>query len=205
MTRTGTHPGTHGGHAPAAGKVIWHLTASLDGFIARPGDGMEWVFRHPGPRAEVEEVIRTTGALLVGRRSWEVGRRPDAPPQARKPYGGAWSGPQLVLTHDPPRGQADPGVTFLAADVCTAVDRALQAAAGANVVLIGATVARQCLLAGLVDEILVHVAPVMLGDGIRFFASVSRGPVDLELLSVKRSGDLTTMRYRVLNVERCCA
>jgi dihydrofolate reductase len=200
-----TRPGSHGSPATASGNVIWHVTMSLDGFIARPGDGMEWVFRHPGPRAEVEEVIRTTGALLVGRRSWEVGRRADAPPQARKPYGGAWSGPQFVLTHDPPSGPADGDVTFLAADVCSAVDRALQAAAGANVVLIGATVARQCLLAGLIDQILVHVAPVLLGDGVRLFASVSRGPVDLELLSMKRSGELTTMRYRVVSVERCCA
>jgi dihydrofolate reductase len=83
------------------GKVLWHVTMSLDGFIAGPEDRMDWVFERSGPNAEVDEVLRTTGAVLVGRRSYDVGRSRHAPPAARKVYGGAWSGPQLVLTHHP--------------------------------------------------------------------------------------------------------
>jgi dihydrofolate reductase len=89
------------------------------------------------------------------------------PGEARKVYGGAWTGPQFVLTHRPPGREEDPTVTFLSGDIRIAVTRARTAANGKNVVLIGASVARQCIDAGLVDEILVHLVPLLLGDGVR--------------------------------------
>ncbi len=73
---------------------------SLDGFIAGPGDNMAWVFKHAGPNDEVDEVVRTTGAVLVGRRSYDVGHREDTPPGGRKVYGGAWAGPQFGASVD---------------------------------------------------------------------------------------------------------
>jgi dihydrofolate reductase len=177
--------------------ILWHTTMSLDGFIAGPADGMDWVFRYDGPNAEVDEVIRGTGALLVGRRSYDVGHKEGTPAQARKAFGGAWTGPQFVLTHHPPEGEEDPTITFVTGDIRSAVARAREAADGKNVVLIGASVARQCIEAGLVDEILVHLVPILLGDGVRFYGSADSGQVDLRVISVTRSGEVTNLRFRV--------
>jgi dihydrofolate reductase len=103
-----------------------------------------------------------------------------------------------VLTHHPPTGEEDPTITFPAGDMGGAVARAREAATGRNVVLIGAFVARQCLAAGLVDEILVHLVPVLLADGVRFHGSAGSDRVDLRLLSVTRSGEMTDLRFRVV-------
>jgi len=70
------------------GKVRWHVTMSLDGFIAGPNDAMEWVFSYvpldsPATRSMLEEVIRSTGSVLSGRRSYNVGRKPGQRPEAR--------------------------------------------------------------------------------------------------------------------------
>ena len=78
-----------------------------------------------------------------------------------------FSGPFFVLTHEPP-DPPDPGVTFPSGDIGEVVATALDAAGGKNLEILGADVAGQCLRRGLVDEILVYVVPVLLGDGIRF-------------------------------------
>lgn len=55
------------------GTVVWHVTMSLDGFIAAPDDAMDWVFESwAGPNETANEVIATTGAILMGRRTYEV-------------------------------------------------------------------------------------------------------------------------------------
>jgi hypothetical protein len=81
------------------GLVLWHVTMSLDGFIAGPGDAMDWVFRprSGGPNDTVAEVIASTGALVVGRRTYEVEDR-----SRGGFYGDAWTGPFFVLTHQAP-------------------------------------------------------------------------------------------------------
>jgi dihydrofolate reductase len=178
------------------GSVLWHVTMSLDGFIAGPGGQMDWVFEHAAPGAVVEEVIRTTGAILAGRRSYAVGER-DAGKPSGAPYGGAWSGPVFVLTHEPPAGEPDPAITFLSGDIGDAVAKALAAAEGRNVVVFGANVARQCLDAGLLDEILIHVSPVLLGDGVRLHGGPGARRVDLQPISTELSGAVTTLRFRV--------
>jgi hypothetical protein len=80
----------------------------------------------------------------------------------QKAYGGAWSGPQFVLTHEPPDA-TEPTVSCLSGDVRDAIATALEAAAGKNMVVFGANVARQCFDEGLVDEVVIHLAPVLLG------------------------------------------
>ena len=180
-----------------AGSVLWHVTMSLDGFIAGPHDAMDWVFDYTEPTDAASEVIRTTGALLVGRRSYYVGRREEQIAAASEPYGGAWTGPQFVITHEPHEADEDPAVTFVSGDLGEAVERALEAAEGKNVVVIGATVARGALEAGLLDEIVVHLAPILLGDGVRLFER-SGPPVKLELTGVGGAGQVTDLRFRVL-------
>jgi hypothetical protein len=85
--------GVHG----MVGRVLVHATMSLDGFIAGPDDAMDWVFEYVEPSAANDEVIKTTGAMPGGRRSYDVGKR-DAGKESGAPYGGAWTGPVFVLT-----------------------------------------------------------------------------------------------------------
>jgi dihydrofolate reductase len=178
------------------GKLLWHTMMSLDGFIAGPGDDMQWAFEvDTGDGRTFGEVVGSIGALLVGRRTQDVEDR--VQPGF---YGGAFRGPFFVLRHDPP---AEPpvvkGVTgqFLDVGIEEAVRIAKQAAAGRDVVVLGANVARQCLEAGLLDEIIVHVSPVLLGDGVRVFERAGAAPVRLEPLSSVEEGQTTVLRYAV--------
>jgi dihydrofolate reductase len=100
-----------------------------------------------------------------------------------------------VLTREPP-DSPDPTVTFLTGDIGDAVTTALDAAGGKYLEILGADVATQCLRRGLVDEILVYVLPVLLGDGIRFSAP-GLARTDLEPLDTTRSGAVTILRFRV--------
>jgi dihydrofolate reductase len=176
------------------GNVIWHITMSLDGFIAGRGDAMDWVFEHVGPNATAAEIVKTTGALVVGRRTYEVEDRIRG-----GFYGGAWKGPYFVLTHEPPAAVPDWMTgTFVSGGVADAVARAKAAAGERNVVVLGASIAHQCIDAGLLDEIVVHVAPVLLGDGVRLFGGPAAPRVDLERISLGESGQVSDLRFRVV-------
>ncbi len=174
--------------------VVWSTAMSVDGFIAGPDDAMDWVFRYDGPNDMVDELIRTTGAILAGRNSYDVSRKPGQHEAATAAFGGAWHGPEFVLTHDAPAD--DPGKTFLSGDITEAYRTALAAAGERNLLVIGADVARQGVAAGLVDEIWITLLPVLLGDGVRLFARPG-GDVELDTIDVGRAGRMTNLRYRV--------
>src|SRR6266568_7380658 len=144
------------------GQVLYSATMSLDGFIAGPGGDMSWLTEYLGPNPTVDEVIGKIGALLVGNRTFRGDDPYKGTAKEGKPFGGAWTGPQFVLTHNPPV----PGVTFVG-DLDTGIAAALAAAGDKYVNVLGASTAQQCLEAGVLDEILVLVAPVLLGDGVR--------------------------------------
>lgn len=176
--------------------MLWHTMLSLDGFIAGPNDDMGSFFDvDGGPGQTVAEVVRSTGALLVGRRTQDVEDR-------LQPgfYGGTFKGPFFVLRHDPPtQPPVVKGVTgqFLDMSIEQAVIVAKKAAGGANVVILGANVARQSLKARLLDEIIVHIAPVLVGEGIRFLESTGDAPIRLQALSSHVEGETTVLRYAV--------
>src|SRR5450432_4010593 len=175
------------------GKVVVNRAMSLDGFIAAPGDEMGWILEHMRTEQQFPEIMAATGAMLIGRRTYEVGKRLAGTPGSEPGYDG---GPEFVLTHQPP-DPPDPAVTFLTGDIGEAVATARSAAGGKNLEILGADVAGQCLRRGLVDEILVYVLPVLLGDGIRFFSSPGLARIDLEPVSVTPSGTVTILRFRV--------
>jgi dihydrofolate reductase len=181
------------------GKVVVNRSMSLDGFIAGVDDAMDWIFDFMEPNAPwLTEIASATGAMLVGRRTDEVGSRMDANNErgaAASDEGYPFSGPSFVLTHRPP-DPPDPDVTYLTGDITEAVTTALDAAGGKNLEILGADVAGQCLRQGLVDEINVYVLPVLLGDGIRF-ASPGLPRIDLEPVSSTRSGAVTILKFRV--------
>lgn len=180
------------------GKVVVNRSMSLDGFIAGPGDAMNWIFDFlpGGTETLFPEVMAATGAALVGRRTSDVGDRM-ADPDNDEPEPGYDAGALFVLTHRPP-AEPVPGVTFLSGDIGEAVATALAAAGGKNLEIIGADVAAQCLRAGLVDEIMVFVLPVLLGDGVRLYSSPGMARIDLEPIETKRAGDISVLRFRVL-------
>lgn len=177
-----------------AGKVVVNRCMSLDGFIAGPGDSMDWGNGRPladfvAPE-DLAEIAGATGAMLVGRRTWDVGERMKAEEPSSLDY--PFSGPMFLLTHrplDPP----DPQVTILSGNIREAVATARDAAGDKDLEVLGAEVARQCLEHGLVDEILVYLLPLLLGGGTRFASP----RIDLEPISSTRSRDATLLRFRV--------
>ena len=170
------------------GKVVVNRAMSLDGFIAGPGHAMDWIAEYL-PADAFPEVMAATGAMLIGRGTYEVAKRMADQDTA---YDG---GAQFILTHKPP-DEPDPNVTFLTCGLEEAVATARSAAGDKNLEILGADVAAQCLQRGLVDEILVYVLPVLLGDGVRF-SPPSLDRIDLEPFSNTQSGAVTMLRFRV--------
>ncbi|SEN36747.1 Dihydrofolate reductase [Actinacidiphila rubida] len=179
----------------ARGKVLWHFTMSLDGFVAGPEHAMDWMTGFTLRPGLVQEYAATTGAVLGGRDGW------DAYPDAGAVYGGAWQGAMFVLTHHPDDAGPAAGVTFLDCDVAEAVRIALRAAGGRNLEVFSPTIGRQLLDRGLIDEIDLHIAPVLLGDGVRLFDSPGTAPVRLRLLNGDDPAATVDVRYRPVRAD----
>lgn len=175
-------------------RLLYSATMSLDGFIAGPGGDMSWLTEHlVTADPAIDELMAGIGALLAGRRTFG-GDDPNRGTDAEGAFGGQWHGPAIVLTHEPPSGPVAPGLTF-AGDLESAVRLAKEAAGGKYVNVLGANVAKQCLDAGLLDEILVLIAPVLLGDGVRLFEQA--GGTNVRLERVGTGTGATSLWYRV--------
>ncbi len=196
------------------GKLISDISISLDGYITGPNDRPEepmgeggrvlheWYFReYPGPDGRpvraFEEVMagvrESTGALLMGRRSYDIAEGWGEEPPFHMPI--------FVLTHRPHETLAKKGGTtffFVSAGLESGVHQALAAAGDRVVGVHGGSATRQCLRAGLLDELILHVVPVLLGAGNRFFEEGGLHRIDLEPLSVSETYGVTHLRYRVL-------
>lgn len=194
-------------------KVVASITTSVDGYIAGPDDGPGkglgeggerlhyWVFGGPwsyaeGPRGEaagedaawLEAARARLGAVVSGRWTYEAAGR----------WGGTspWDGPVFIVTHRPGDEPEGAGFTFVSG-VTEAVQRAVAAAGDKDVsVMGGADVIRQALAAGLVDELSIVIAPVVLGGGKRLFEGFTQ-QVELEHLGVRQSPLATFVDYRV--------
>ena len=138
----------------------------------------------------------STGAILAGRRWYDVATAKYDGRQGI--YGGKWDGPVFVLTTRLDHDVSDPGITLLTSEVEEAVATASDAAGDGNLEIFGANLAAQCLDRGLIDEMVVHIAPVLLGDGVRLYGEAgNRAQVGLELIDRAESGQLQSLRYRV--------
>jgi dihydrofolate reductase len=187
-------------------KVVLDVSMSLDGFIAGPnvreaepmGDGgerlHEWMFRK-GPDAEIEidlgvrrEFDATVGATVIGRRTFDLGVGP---------WGGTpWPRmPSFVVTHRPqPDLLGKNGGLFAFDGLEAAARRARQAAGHKNVLVLGADVGRHLLRAGLLDELRIHIVPLLLGGGTPLFDG-ERAELIPESKPV--TGTVTHLRFRV--------
>lgn len=177
------------------GKLLYSTTMSLDGFIAAAGGDASWMTPYLGPNPVVDGLVDQVGALLVGNRTFRGDDPYRGTEHEGEPFGGQWHGPQFVLTHHATDDPV-PGVTFVG-DLATGVAAAKAAAGAKYVTVLGAEVARQCLAAGLLDEILVCVAPVLLGDGVRLFDQPGGTTVALERLSLTQAPHATNIWLRV--------
>ncbi|MET0766673.1 MAG: dihydrofolate reductase family protein [Aeromicrobium sp.] len=193
-------------------SVVALMSMSLDGFVADPDDGVDEVFDwytssgdveiHTGgsdamtfsmsaPSAEhVRTLTSRLGALITGRRTFDVAHG----------WGGnhAW-GPAFVLTHHVPDGWPRAGSTvhFVTDGIEIAVAQAKAAAEGKDVAVHGADTIQQCLNAGLIDEISVDVAAVLLGSGVRLFDHLEGTPAVLGTPTVTQGVGVTHLLYPV--------
>jgi dihydrofolate reductase len=169
---------------------------SLDGFMAGPGGDMQWLRKHLGPNPVAEDIVGRVGSLLVGRRTFD-GDDPNRGTEQEGAFGGQWHGPVIVLTHHPPAEPADdPDLTFMT-ELGPAVAAARVAAGEKYVNILGAEVARGCLEAGLLDEVLVMVVPELLGDGTRLFDWPGGHSVDLVRRHVSEAPGAVNLWYDV--------
>jgi dihydrofolate reductase len=188
-------------------SVIWHVTMSLDGFIAGPNDSMDWAVAQWSKDGETtrdievqrsmvaDDVLKAAGAILGGRRWYDVAVRQFDGYDGI--YGGQWKGPVFVLTHRPPDDDHHPAITFISVGLSDAIATARHAAAGKDVIVLGANLAAQCLRAGLLDEIVIHLIPVLLGAGVRLIDMPNLEPIALERKLVATSGQITDLRFAV--------
>ncbi len=190
--------------------VIANLTMSLDGFVARPDDSVDGLFDWyrggdvpvvdfagrearltPASAAFFRGELDRVGAFLVGRRLYDLtggwGGRPPA------------EAPMVVVTHAAPAAPPPSGgvpITFVTQGIEAAVAQARALAGGQVVGVAGATLTRSCLDAGLLDEVVVNLVPLVLGKGIPFLAG-ARGTTRLEDPEITPAPGVTHLRYRV--------
>lgn len=186
-----------------------YMTISLDGFVAGPDDSADaplgvggfrlfnWLDRRndPGPSGQVYAEAMATKAVVSGRRTYELANR--------------WQGdhhdgvPVFVLTHDVP-ADPPPGSVRYVTDVRECAERARDAAGTGDVLVHGAGMAQALLLAGQLDELELHVVPVLLGQGRRLFDNLPAEHIELEpVRQLSTTGEnpshsVTHLRYRVL-------
>jgi dihydrofolate reductase len=170
--------------------------AIFNWYFSGPSEYRDPLFKpEPGPNlAEVQRMFDESGAFIFGRRTYDITNGWNG----RHPVNDA---PLFILTHNPPPADAVPRgtstITFVTDGIESVVRQAKAAAGGKHVKLGGASAGKQALRAGLVDEILVHVAPYLLGGGVRLFDTLDSG-VRLEKLIASDGPHATHMRYRVL-------
>jgi dihydrofolate reductase len=177
-------------------KLLYSATCSLDGFIAGPGGDMQWMNRLPGGGNEaIDELLAKVRALLVGRNT-HGGDDPNRGTENEGAFGGEYHGPEFVVTHHP--GEDRPPHLFYVDDLERGIALAREAAGdGGYVNVLGADIARQCIELGELDEILMLVAPVLLGDGVPMYSVAGGAEVALEPISVAAEPSATNLWFRV--------
>lgn len=206
-------------------KVLVDMGMSLDGFVAGPnagphnnlGDGgtrlHQWVYDleawrerqnlRGGRTNPDDEIVRGSsdrvGAFVMGRRMFDEGEVgwPDPPP---------FRAPVFVLANharEPWARQGGTTFTFVTDGIERALEQARAAAGGEDVRIAGgANAVKQALEAGLLDEIQIHLAPVLLGDGVRLFDGIEPKGIQLERSRVVDSPRATHLKYRVVKKDR---
>jgi dihydrofolate reductase len=188
------------------GSVIYDKSASLDGFIAganmRPEAGLgddgerlhDWVFQDDAGKEMLEHEVERLGAVICGRRTYDMSIQywgTDGPT-------GAARVPLFVLSHGVPDDVPEGGVYTFVDDLETALAQARETAGDKNISVMGADTGRQLMNAGEIDEISVHLVPVLFGSGTPLFGEGVDEHVTLEFVGQSESPHATHLRYRVV-------
>jgi dihydrofolate reductase len=190
-------------------KTVFDTSMSLDGFTTASnqtpeqpmGDGglrlVEWAFGDDETnRRFLEEAVGSVGAVICGRRTYDH----SLPWWGADGPTGLARRPVYVVTHEAPTDDPPGSVyEFVTDGIESALARA-QAAASDSVVTVmgGADLGRQYIAAGLVDEISIHLVPVLLGSGTSMFEHVAKDQIELEPIEVVSTPAATHLRYRIV-------
>jgi dihydrofolate reductase len=192
------------------GKTVFDISMSLDGFVTASNQTAEeplgaggeqhlhaWAFgSDEANRRFLEQTAAGTGAVIAGRRTYDH----SLPFWGADGPTGLLRLPVYVVTHEPP-SQVPPGSVyrFVTDGIESALEQARAAAGDKDVTVMGgADLGRQYLAAGLVDEISLHVVPVLFGSGTRMFEDLHKGHVRLEAVETVATPSATHLRYRVV-------
>lgn len=180
-------------------RVIAGMTMSLDGFVSdRNGEvGRLYPDMEAMQQTEqLQEAIRSTGAVVMGRRSYEMGNGDFT--------GYEFQVPIFVHTHEAPaqvaKGENDTlTFTFVTEGIERVINQAKAAAGDKDVTVVGgASTIRQCIKVGLADELHIDLRSILLGDGLRLFERSADPPIELESIEVSESPGVTHLRYRII-------
>lgn len=178
-------------------KVCFGMIASLDGFISDRHGKLDKLYESFKPNDEINEVMAKTGAVVMGRRTYEMTDDPDAYADNYE-----FQVPIFVLTHHPPsrhpKENENLSITFVTDGIETAVRKAKAAAGEQDVVVLGADVGQQALRANLVDELQIAFAPVLLGTGTRMFEHLEDLEVQLEKVRTIVTDEQVEVYYKVI-------
>jgi dihydrofolate reductase len=191
------------------GKVTLHISMSLDGFITEPNPGVgnplgddpgrlhDWMFdaKTETDAAVLDEIFASTGAILIGKRMFDVGFEPWGDPP---PFGM----PVFVVTHEeraPLPMQGGTTYTFVTDGIEAALELARAAAGDKNVgIWGGANITREYLRAELLDEMQIHLIPLLLGGGVRLFEDLGPEQIELRRTSSIDTPSATHFRFEVV-------
>ena len=177
-------------------KVLIHATVTLDGYMADPEGGVDWMFDVDATDEDAELVNRVVGEIgaVVG-----GANRARTVEDGEEPYGGLPGVPVYLMTHSAAEPVVKDGVTytFVVDEIGSALEMAKADAGEKAVSLLGGRISRQCLQLGVVDEIQLHVVPILLGAGITLFGGLNQR-VNLELIEDAAYGSGVHLRYRVV-------
>jgi len=176
---------------------------SLDGFIAGPHDEVEtlhswiWDGRSNEQIKIIDESLKNTGAVVMGRRTFDI---VDNPQGWLAPDGTPFKLHVFVLTHDSQNEviKGSTPFTFVSKGVKTILKKAQEAAGSKNVSVMGANISQQFIKAGLLDEIQIHLVPILLGKGVRLFDELGKERIELQKISTLESSGVTHLKYRVI-------
>jgi dihydrofolate reductase len=188
--------------------VICDMSMSLDGYVTGPNDSRENPFGDGAgmlhawfasdaatddDRAMLQEMVDGLGAVVMGRKSFSK----NVGDEHWGDGGPVGDTPCFVVTHNEPAGPYPPVFTFVTDGVASAIEQAKHVAGGKVVGLHGATVMQQALPLGLVDEIRVHVVPVLLGAGTPLFGTLGSA-INLERTQALVTPAATHIAFRVI-------
>ena len=178
-------------------KVVLGMIQSVDGFINDRNGGMDKLYASFEPNKEINKAMANTGAVVMGRNSFEMAGDTDAYADDYE-----FQVPLFVLTHHPtarhPKENDNLTITFVTDGVESAVRQAKAAAKDKDVVVLGADTGQQLLKANLADEVQIAIAPIILGKGLRLFEHLEDLEIHLEKLRTLETSQQVEIWYKVI-------